>query len=135
MVIVIMNKILLYNYSLSVWFAGKKKKHLFNEATWFFFSSELFCITVSAVMFIISLIEFKISGLMLLLLFLLIWLITFYGIKGWVLEQLKIKKTEYNYKLVSKLWLYRVIGILLYFGSAYFFLLIGILTFQGYLNR
>jgi len=129
-----MNKILLYNFSLSVWFAGKKR-NLFEKGTWFLFSYELFFITPSIVMFLLSLIEIRLSEWMLLLLLIFFWIIIFYGIRGWFMAQLKIRRIEEKYRTIEKLWLYRLIGLLLYFGSPCFFIFSSILFFDEYLKR
>ncbi len=128
----IMKKILLYNYCLSIYFS-RGKKDLLKKGTWFLFSSELFCFSISIVIFLLSLISFKLSGWLILILLVVIWVITFYGSQNWLLSQLEKRKIEQAYTTIENVMLYRLIGLLLYFGSFFFFLIIGILTFQGYL--
>ena len=128
-----MNKIFLYNYSLSVYFS-RGKKELFQSGTWFLFATQLFCISVSLAMFFITRFDTKISGVIILILHLIIGYLSYYGTKKWLFSQLKKRGIEKQYKYIRKLTLYRIIGLLLYFGSFFLFLIVAILTFQGYLN-
>ena len=128
-----MNKILLYNYSLSVYFS-RGKKELFNKGTWYLLASELFCISISFAMFLLTRFDVKMPGAIILIFYLLIWYGTFYGTKNWVHSQLEKKQIGFKYKNISRIFLYRTAGLLLYLGSFIFFLIVGISTFQGYLN-
>lgn len=126
----IMDKILLYNYSLSLYFS-RGNKELVKKGAWFLISSEFFCLSVSVVMVLISIMPFRVSGISLILMLGAIWYFMFYYTKAWTLS--KIGKLESQIKKVGNYKLYRIIGMLLYFGSFFLFLLIGILTFEGYL--
>ena len=75
-----MNKILLYNYSLSFYFS-RGKKELVQKGTWFLFANELFFVSVSFAMFLITRFDIKIPGAIILICYLFIWYSAFYGCK------------------------------------------------------
>jgi hypothetical protein len=131
---VIMNKILLYNYSLSVYFS-RGKKELIKNGTWFLFANELFFVSVSFAMFLITRFDIKIPGAIILIGYLLIWYLTFYGVKNWVQSQLEINNIESEYKALKQKSSRTFLGFLFFVGSFFLFLVVAISTFQGYLNR
>jgi hypothetical protein len=123
-----MKKIILYNYRLSVYFS-RGRKNLVKNGTWFLFSSELFYLFVSLTMIILSVIPIKVSAWGLLFILILISYVTFFYLKPGILMKInEIERTKNNSINGSCL-----IGLLLYFGSVFLFLIIGILTFEGYL--
>lgn len=130
----VMNKLLLYNYSLAVYFS-REKKELVNKGTWFLFSSEFFCFTVSFFMTVLSMLPFKIPGIGLLIILGLIWYFTFYATKNWLILEIEEMKIEHQLKNVESIILYRLIGLSLYFGAFFLFSLVGVLAFDGYLIR
>jgi uncharacterized membrane protein len=130
---VIMNKILLYNYSLSVYFS-RGKKNLIKRGTWFLLANELFFLSVSFVFFLITQFNIKMSREIIFIFYLLIWYFTFYGIKNWVYSQLETKKIDVEYKAIKQKALETFFGLLFFIGSFLTYLIIVILFFQGYLN-
>lgn len=128
-----MNKILLYNYSLSVCFS-RGKKELVQKGTWFLFANELFFVAVSFAMFLITRFDIKIPGAIILIFYLLIWYGAFYGIRNWVQTQLETKEIEVQYKALERKTSKIVLGFLFFIGSFFIFLIVAIFTFQGYLN-
>ena len=129
-----MNKILLYNYSLSVYFS-RGKKELVKKGTWFLFANELFFVSVSFAMFLITRFDIKIPGTIILIAYLLIWYGAFYGIRNWVQSQLETKKIEIKYKGLEQKASKTLLGFLFFIGSFLLFLIVAISTFQGYLNN
>ncbi len=65
----------------------------------------------------------------------LIWYFTFYMTQNWLLLKIDEMKIERQLKNVESLKLYRFLGLSLYFGAFFLFLLVGVLTFDGYLIR
>jgi hypothetical protein len=128
-----MNKILLYNYSLSVYFS-RGKNELVKKGTWFLFANELFFVSVSFAMFLITRFEIKIPGAIIFISYLLIWYGAFYGIRNWVQTQLETKKIEIQYKVLERKTSKTFLGFLFFLGSFLLFLIVAISTFQGYLN-
>ncbi|MCG9881228.1 MAG: hypothetical protein MH472_11580 [Bacteroidia bacterium] len=128
-----MNKILLYNYSLSVYFS-RGKKELVKKGTWFLFANELFFVSVSFAMFLITRFDIKIPGAIILISYLLIWYGAFYGIRNWVQTQLETKKIEGQYKALERKTSKIFLGFLFFIGSFLLFLIVAISTFQGYLK-
>lgn len=82
-------------------------------------------------MILISVMPFKVSDIGLVFILGAIWYFTFYFTKAWTL--FKIDELENRIKEIRNFKLYRLTGLLLYFGSFFLFLLIAILTFEGYL--
>ena len=76
---------------------------------------------------------FKIPGIGLLIILGLIWYFTFYATKNWLILKIEEMKIEHQLKNVESIILYRLIGLSLYFGAFFLFLLLGVLTFDGYL--
>jgi hypothetical protein len=131
---IIINKILLYNYSLSVYFSSGKKE-LIKKGTWFLLANELFFLSVSFAIYLITRFDVKMPGGIILVFYLLIWYATFYGTRNWVYSQLETKKIEVEYKLLKQKGFKIFLGLLSFIGSFLLFLIVSILTFQGYLNR
>jgi hypothetical protein len=130
---VIMNKILLYNYSLSVYFS-RGKKELIKNGTWFLLANELFFVSVAFLMFLITRLDIKVPGAVILIFSLFIWYGTFYGVKNLVQSQLEAKQIEDKYKALKQKGAKTFLGFLFFVGSFLLFLIVVISTFQGYLN-
>ena len=129
-----MEKLLLYNYSLSVYFS-RGQKDLFRKGTWFLFANELFFISVSLTMIIITRFNYKMPGWITLFLLFFIWYFIFYGTKKWLFSQIDTKGIEKIHQELGQTTFITFKGFFLFVGSFLFFCLIAIATFQGYLNR
>lgn len=129
----IINKIVLLNYCLSV-FLSRGKRDLIKKGTWFLFANELFFIIISLIVLVITRFNFRISKGILFLLLIIIWSISFYGTKKWLISQIEKGKINNKYKaLQPKTATSTLIGSLIFVGSFSLFLLVIIKTFEGYL--
>jgi len=126
-----MKKILVYNYCLSVFFA-RGKKELFKKGTWFLFANELFFLLVSLAMFVVTRLDFILSDTILLMFLLGIWAISFYVTKSWLMNQLDTNGIVKEYDSINHKGLNASIGLILFVGSFIGFIIVGILTFEGY---
>lgn len=128
-----MNKIVLFNYCLSV-FLSRGKKDVIKNGTWYLFASEIFNIVISLVVFVITRFDYRLSKGVLLLLLITIWAFSFYGTKNWLISQIEKRKIESKYKTLQlKTSINTLIGSILFLGSFLLFLFTIIKTFEGYL--
>lgn len=121
----------MYNYSLSAYFARGQKER-FEKGTWFLFANELFFILISLVMFIVTMLDFKLPNIILVILLLAVWSLSFYGIKNWLVNQVRVNNIAKEY---SRNTANVFIGLLIFVGSFFMFLVVGTITFEGYLLR
>lgn len=128
---IVVKKVLIYNYSLSV-FLSRGKKDIFRKGTWFLFANELFFVSISLAMFIVTRFDFILSDLILFTIFLTIWAASFYGTRNWLINQLQNKKIEKEYDDTENQTHNVLMGLVLFVGSFIAFIVFGILTFEGY---
>jgi len=127
-----LNKILLLNYSLSVWLS-RGKKDLFKNGTWYILASEIFFLNTALGLFVLSKIDYKVSNNILVFLYIIIWTFSFYGTKKWILNMLN--NIEKVYSTIKHKKTIAVIGLLIYILSFGGFFIIAVLAFQGYLIK
>ncbi|MDP2723267.1 MAG: hypothetical protein Q8O72_10960 [Bacteroidales bacterium] len=130
----IMKRIILLNYSLSI-FLSRGRTDLVKNGTWFLFANELFFILLSLIVIILTRFEFRLSQGILLFLLIAIWGISFYGTRSWLIGQIAKKGIVTKYKtLQPKAALITVMGAMFFLSSFLLFLFTIIKTFEGYLN-
>jgi len=83
-------------------------------------------------MFIVTRLDFILSDAMLLMFLLGIWAISFYATKSWLMNQLDNKGIAKEYDSINQKGLNASIGLILFVGSFIVFIIVGILTFEGY---
>lgn len=128
-----MNKIVLFNYCLSV-LLSRGQKNVIKNGTWYLLASELFNIVISLVVFVITRFDYRLSEWILLFLLITIWAISFYGTRNWLLSQIEKRKIEKKYKtLQPKTALNTLMGSIMFLGSFLLFLFTIFKTFEGYL--
>lgn len=130
-----LDKILIYNYCLSAYLAGAKKKNRYSYGTWFFFAAEYLYLLAALSMFILSIINYTFPDWGLLLILILLWYLTHYRTKKWVFYRLEKMQIEYVYKNLTRKKVRAWLGLLAYVLMFAFFFVAAVLTFEGYSLR
>ena len=130
----LLDRILLSNYSLAV-FLSRKKKNVLVEGTCSLFSHELFFFLCSITALLVVRIPHHFSDFELLLILIILFVFSFYGIIKWIKYYINIKKgnVKEQYKLLKgKTFIYTLSGWILFIGSFIAMLITFTYTIEGY---
>ena len=133
--IIMLDRILLYDYCLSVYFAGTRKHDKYRDGTWFIFAMKYFYLLIALTMFILSKISYTLPNWCLGLLLIFLAYISYFRTGKWVERRLNKMMVERIYKKLTKKRTRAWLSLLFLIFMFFFFFVVGVLTFEGYSFR
>ena len=129
---------LLKYYSMSVWFAGRKKSELYLNGAAFLLGNVLFFLTVSITVLFISWLPFKLDSWILMVILMLLGYSIFYGgVKKMILKKIDEKEIAKIFKNLNKKEQKgkAYLGLLLFIFSFIIMIFSFYFNFEGYLVK